>query len=225
MAIKLWSKLESDNDVTSPQIGSAGTVVGSPTYEAVKFGNGILVNADGEGCYFPNSMIPHSKGALEFWLKLDWEMVNGASPADTQIFFDVGEEAGNRLTLYADASSLNLRVVPGGYIANDTTTDKAANAVFHIGVTWDNTGSDIGSSKTLRITVDDVETASVTDTWTAGSFTNNLYLGVYAADQTLHLDGRIDNIKIYDHCKLDFSDRNVESSYGLVNAPFFGCNF
>lgn len=34
---KLWSKLEAAGDVTTPQLGTGGAEIGSPTYEAAKF--------------------------------------------------------------------------------------------------------------------------------------------------------------------------------------------
>jgi len=72
---KLWSKLESAGDVTSPQVGTGGAVTGSPTYEAAKFNNGILSDIDNENGYFPcgANSIHYAKGTIEFWVKMKFD--------------------------------------------------------------------------------------------------------------------------------------------------------
>ncbi|MCJ7740150.1 hypothetical protein MUP32_02405, partial [Candidatus Microgenomates bacterium] len=63
------STLESSGAVTSPDVGSAGTVSGA-TFTTGKYGNGILFDATGEYASFPLSgNVGSQTGSIEFWYK------------------------------------------------------------------------------------------------------------------------------------------------------------
>ncbi|MBN1586434.1 MAG: DUF2341 domain-containing protein [Candidatus Omnitrophica bacterium] len=65
-----YSTLDSSGDVTSPEVGGAGTVTNA-TFVAGKVGNGALIDANGE--YLQVPMLDHvgaTTGTIDFWYKL-----------------------------------------------------------------------------------------------------------------------------------------------------------
>ena len=220
---KLWSKLEAAGDVTSPQLGTGGAEVGSPTYEAAKFNNGILSNIDNEGCYFPcnANSIHYAKGTIEFWAKLNFDSTEGAQHIlcsfrgpDTYygIRFRYEATGGFEIKIYKHLTSQATAEVTG--------LSWSAGDLLHFGLVWDKDGVGIGGGKTLALYIDNVLKGSDTATWTADSedAANNLYLGSKPTGAD-HSDAVIDNLKTYDICKIDFSDRNVEGGNIPPTAP------
>lgn len=209
---KLWSKLENVGDVTSPQLGTGGAEIGSPTYEPARFGNGILSDVNDEGCTFPTgaNSINLDKGTIEFWAKLNFDPSHAADHA--LLDFRLSGSGGMRLIFINSIDDFRLYIQSGGsYVVTLTTTGVSWNAgdLLHFAITWDRTGTDIGDSKTAVLYIDDVEEASSTTQWDTDTVNSNLYVGT-SYGGTSHSDAVIDNIKTYDECKIDFSDRNSE---------------
>jgi len=90
-----------------------------------------------------------------------------------------------------------------------------ANDLIHMAVIWDAAGNDLGNSKTIMLKVNNVEKSSSTVTWsTSGTLNANLYIGINDGGLN-HSDAVIDNIKTYNICKTDFSDKDIETGYAL----------
>jgi len=227
---KLWSKLEDAGDVTSPDLGTGGSEVGSPTYVAAKFNNGIFIDIDNEGCNFPcaANSINLDKGTIELWWKPNFTQADG----DNHGIFSFQDVPTGGLLCYFDEYSDDITVslwANSGYKFSIITAGLtwSANDLIHLGVTWDCTGADIGSGRTCALYVDDVLKASTTTTWNAGSGHNaNLYIGSNVSS-AMHADAVLDNLKTYDTCKVDFSDKDTEG-VGEEEAEatiFFSHNF
>jgi len=90
--------------------------------------------------------------------------------------------------------------------------------IKHFAVVWDRTGTDIGSSKTVMFKIDNEEVASSTSTWGATGLNSNVYIGFDRSGGVDPSNSVIDNIKTYNICKTDFSDREDESA-GANTAP------
>ncbi len=77
---KLWSKLEDAGDVTSPQIGTGGAEVGSPSYVPCKFNNGVEIYVNTKEINFPCAAnnINNSKGTIEFWAKVNFNQASAS---------------------------------------------------------------------------------------------------------------------------------------------------
>ncbi len=219
---KLWSKLEDAGDVISPQLGTGGAECNSPTYLPAKFGNGIFTDAMYEGCAFPTSPneINLNKGAIEFWAKPNFDPDYAANRA----LFDFREpgHGGLDLTFNMYYDTFALRVFSEGVVkvtlkANGLSW--SAGDLLHFGIAWDREGNDIGNSKTLILKVDNVEFASSTTKWNADTVNSNLYIGT---DYTpiVHSQTVMDNLKTYDVCKTDFSDRETEGVAPPAGQPF-----
>jgi len=215
MALKLWSKLENAGDVTSPQIGTGGSVIGSPTYPAAKFNNGLLSDVDSEGCKFPTGAnnINLDKGTIELWAKMKFAPNHGAY----HYFWSFDDASNGGVYLYFSYTEDDFvaRVRSGGastIIATSAGLSWNVDDLLHVAVTWDREGNDIGASKTLALYVNNVEVASSTTTWAADTVLADLIVGLHGNETTLHSDMVIDNIKIHDVCKTDFSDRGHEGT-------------
>jgi len=228
---KLWSKLEDASDVTAPQLGTGGAEVGSPTYPAAKFGNGILSDVNNEGCTFPTvaNSINLDKGTIEFWGKMKFPITE----AVFHTLFDFiggysGENGGLWFEFDPNDDDFNVEVYSSGLKLRLTTTGISFSEedLIHFAVTWDREGNDIGDSKTLVIYINNVEEASSTTQWPANPVNANLYIGTRQNGQD-DADIVIDNLKTYDVCKIDFSDKDTEG-VGVEEAEatiFFSHNF
>lgn len=212
--IQLWSKLNSASDVTSPSTGTGGAEVGSPTYVASKFGNGILSDADNEGCTFPTAAnsINLDKGTIEFWAKMNYDQTDG----DNHYFWDFQASGNGGIRLYfrEDRDDFYVQVWSGNTVVAYMTTvgqTWSVGDLLHFGFTWDREGNDIGSSKTMALYINNVEAISDTTTWNTDTVNANLYVGIYWAG-TLHSDAVIDNLKTYNVCKTDFSHKDTEGT-------------
>lgn len=368
---QLWSRLESADDVTTPQIGTGGDLAGAPNFDPVKYGNGIYNFVNGIGARFPTASnnINVDKGTIEFWASLyflpttdvhhyffsfrsegtglienllqnifyglhdsastraaqkisltgdtleqiSWYIARrdnpstGESPTgtiyarvrrvsndsiietssrtvdittisdvhhwedfpftcapDEEVYLSIEFSGGdhNRFLLfycidtnpisgvsyeYSDstwaelfgseydltikihfstfaraggyfffdhiANELSVRIMSGGAGSEriySSGFSYVRYSIHHFAITWDRTGTDIGSGKTLVMKVDDVEEANSTGTWSTDStFNPYLYIGTDRTQQQ-NLYGGFDNLKTYNVCKTDFSDKDVE---------------
>jgi len=213
---RLWSKLESANDVTSPQLGTGGIELGSPTYATAKFNNGMLVNAHVEGGKFPISpnSINIDKGTIEFWVK----MKHDSGITVQKYFWSFSGAHGILAYLYkGDLGTSKIAFLvnhPGGQLyVYSSYISFVIDDLIHFGFTWDREGNDIGDGKTLAIYKDNIEIGSSTSGWDTSKAINEfLFLGI--SNTTLFpIDGIIDNFKTYTYCKTDFSDRNEEQGF------------
>lgn len=219
-SLQLWSKLGAAGDITSPQLGNGGVVVGSPTYPACKFGNGILSDANDEYAKFPRvaNSINNTKGTIECWLKFlfattdtDYHVIWGFQGAGAGF-------TGVELIFFPTDDKIHAYVSENGVEKVNISLDFSwnINDIVHFAITWDKDGNDIGDSKTVMAKVGNVEKASSTNTWgVTGSMNANLYVGIGRTEAANHSDVVIDNLKTYDVCKTDFSDKDVETGYAL----------
>jgi len=210
MPLKLWSKLEDPGDVTSPQIGTGGAEVGTPSYLPARFGNGIYGQAS-KGCTFPTAAnsISGSKGTLEFWIRPQFNSP-GAAPTYRDIIYCVST-AQIRVWWQIDGGGrFKASFSNGSRYVEATGISFSAGDLLHIGVTWDETGTDIGGGKTIAIYVDNVEEDSIILTWTAGAIATDMRVGY--RDGSYYSDMIVDNIKYYDVVKTDFSDKDNEGA-------------
>ncbi len=216
MALKLWSKLENGGDVTSPQLGTGGAEVGSPSYAPAKFGNGIHGEAS-KGCTFPTAAnsINGSKGTVELWLRPQFNSPGTGTYKDIIYCFSTAQI---RVWWQTDGGGIfHASFYNGGKNVETGIISFSAGDLLHIGVTWDEEGLDIGDGKTIAIYVDNVEKDSITSTWTAGAIGANMQVGY--RDGTYYSDMIVDNLKTYDTCKIDFSDKDTEGVNEAPTAP------
>jgi len=211
---KLWSKLENGDDVTSPQLGTGGEEIGSPTYEAAKFGNGILAQDYSHKCKFPTSanLINMDKGTIEMWMKHK----RASGWGGDLLLFDFKDSAAHGLTFeltkkavgYSDFE-LTITHEGGSFVVKAGNLSYEAGTLMHVAVTWDRQGNDIGDGKTVAIYIDDVENGSSITTWNESTGINS-YMFMCKEQWEAAVVAVLDNLKTYDVCKTDFSDKDTE---------------
>jgi hypothetical protein len=77
-SLLLHSTLESGAAVTSPDVGSAGSVNGGASFAPGRYGNGLFVDAAGESVSFPSTQnIDFNQGAVEFWVRPNFNHIDG----------------------------------------------------------------------------------------------------------------------------------------------------
>lgn len=216
---KLWSKLESAEDATSPEIGVAGSVVGAVSWLPCKFGNGVYSDANNEYVSFPRAAnsIDLAKGTIECWMKLNF------LPTDPNrhyiwTFEAPGWDFSGVYTLFdPTANQIRACVVEHGVfkIKLFLSWSWEIGTLAHYAVVWDKDGSNIGAGKTLLVKINNVEIGSSTITWgTTGTQGSDLRVGI--SREVPPIDPSkivIDNLKTYNVCKINFSDKDIEAGY------------
>lgn len=205
---QLWSRLESPDDVVTPQAGVGGDVAGNPSWSPHKFGNGYWSNV-GIGARFPTAAnnINGDKGTIEFWHRVYIEPAQFDRDAYLFSCWNVSPAGGLYCAWLLAGHTLYVQAGTNIVIA---AWEFDRNAIYHFGITWDRTGTDIGGGKTLMLKVDNVEIGSSTETWAAGMNINPyIYLSTDHNYQRF-MYGGMDNFKTYNVCKTDFSDKDIE---------------
>lgn len=211
--ILLWNKLESDVVVADSEIGPDGTVTGSPTYAAAKFNNGIEVNANGEYAVFSGfDIINLRAGAFDLWIK-----PNFASTSTTQRFildFNVagggGKNSYHRL-LWTTGSQFQL-VASNGTFSPFISHTFSSGDLVHIGCTWDENGIG-GGANNLEIRINNGSPSGASGTLFNTPIPDPLSfrLGNKQTNDT-PWDGIIDNIKVWNFIKTEFSNKDTEDA-------------
>lgn len=223
----LWSKLDSADDVTSPQLcGTGGEGVEGTAethvYSAAKFSNGYNATGTGNNLLFGTSenSINLDKGTIEFWTKIGFAYdISGT----TYIFFDFIDTSNGGIYLRYEPATDKFILHAMSQGASQVTVEASSSAqtfsvgdLIHIGSVWDRTGADIGSSVTLALYIDDTQDATSTTTWATDAVASNMYVGS-ATDNGYPCISIIDNLKTYDECKINFGDRFDEGISGATS--------
>lgn len=208
-----WSKLENDNDIIKPEIGPEGTVVGSPTYVDAKFKKGMYVN-DFEGYRIVTTgLYTTNLGCIEFWYVPMYASYDNVSHG---IFGEAGSGApvGDYIFMMKDSDNQLYSAIFRGpwHYSSGACPSWSAGDKVHIALVWDSNGFIIDETIYYQaVFVNNVFLAGDTDS----TFTYNwmspsgLKIG-YMDNNSPAADGIIDNLKIYDYAKTDFSDKDIE---------------
>ena len=223
----LWNKLGSDEEVMNSEVGEDGIIVGSQyAFEPAKYGYGYVRKyPDQHYLAFPASVLDplHERGAIEVWVNSkvpcpimyqygDWGLIGGPPYGNTggPMYFNVW-------LIWGDESNpdpgFRGGVTFGGQTAEtnwEPTQFMATPFVpFHAAICWDIAGIS-GSADTIPVHRDGVIVSSSTGLWDpSGTVRYDIVLGIGA-------DGAndkfiVDNIKIWNYAKTDYSDRFVEA--------------
>ena len=170
MAANLYSKLDSASDVTGPTLGTGGAEVGAPTYVAGYLHNGILSDANNEGCTFPTAVnnINLDKGSIRFYAKMNFDQTH----ADDHYFFDFYDAGNGGIRFYFNnaANDFTLEAWQGGLRRQTISTAGmtwAIGDILRFDLLWNRAGTDIRTNQTLAVFIDTVLEASTTFSWNA----------------------------------------------------------
>jgi len=193
----LWNKLGSTAQTTKSEIGQHGVELGN-TYATGKFNDGFRVDANGEYVTFSNVLDNLTvKGSLNLWINPYDNFDDGST--DRYIWTSVGSD----MFLFYDASENLWTFTIGGQSATFSDTSVPDDVPIHLACIWDN-----GVTNKVQIKVDNVEGSPSTTTFTTPNDTD-LRIGNNNSNNA-DAQSVLDNIKIHNYAKSDFSDKDVE---------------
>ncbi len=216
-ALVFWNKLDSSTGIAASEIGSGGT------YLTGTFGTGIFGNAYVAlpgvtgGVLFPADVFPtNGRGTLEFWAKMTNVpnlISNGFSPEffhadDGVVRYSLGFHSNSQDTnqLTGVAGNGHRAKGPSDAYSNLLGGAGSQSNWHHYALVWDRDGLGTPSQKTA-LYVDGVQHAAFwspgNDAFPRPSASLVLIPSNGAASMTIFLD----NLKIYNFAKSDFSGR------------------
>ena len=208
-----WSRLESDADIAKNPFGPSCTRT-SGAYASAIFGNGFNSSANLHVVDMDSGVVMVRKGCIETWFIPGID--SSAVGTEAALFAELGLSSNYFCLRFVQATSIwqaRSGILAGNNWCESSIDTYTAGDKIHMAMVWDYDGIG-GGSDTMRIYKNGVEignsTLSVTER--TGSTIMRLgsdYGGVREAD------GIIDNLKIWDYAKIDFSDRYRERA---------GCN-
>jgi len=234
----LWNKLGSPDEVATSEIGPSGIIKGKVEYAAGQFNNGIYIDASdfNESVKFPSQQIfdNFDRGCIEMWVKTDYDVIDGMpqtsqpgySDGEFRIFDVYGNGKGMvcALSLHYGIILHWLNTVDGNVYLYESESDWSAGELVHLAVSWDKDGI-ADSGDTLGIYVNGVKTAGTAGnlgTTSVSDICEHIYFGnTRDVNQSPGFNapfrGVIDNVKIWNYAKNDFSDRYGEGHLLLWN--------
>ncbi|MCD4813749.1 LamG domain-containing protein [bacterium] len=214
----LWNKLGSVTEVQNSESGPNGTITGSISYDSVQFGNGAINDDRYSYIGYDNSVFDGEKGTIEYWVKPNFAMVNGyAQTAKSNARYWVHQNPGSSWFLMAvddqaHSSQFKVIIVGASGVLVTPNLNWSSDENVHIALIYDrNAGFD--GSKTIAVYQDGVEVGYSTEDWgnyDVGSVPFTVLNGIVGSGALQKADAYIDNLKIWNYSKTDFSDRFVE---------------
>jgi len=192
--------------------------------EDVKFDKGLYLS-NSEYVTFPLSEFDPHKGALEFWFKPDYNYfgTNSFYEFDSRTIFAYSNVA-NDLFGFFILKGYGPAIVTGNsdfmriqYAQSNSDIYFDVGDVVHLGFAWSYDGSAIDSyGTTARLYINGELAGSSYNTWEIkDTKSSRLLLGGAVSQKAASEDptsiwAAVDNLKVYNYCKTDFSDRDVE---------------
>ena len=202
----LHNTLEDAAAVAASVKGPNGSQTGG-TFAACKFGNGFEVDANSE--YIDFTYSPGSAGCYELWFKTKF------ASTDTTLRYILDRNTPVNAPRFRWNGVNKWQFTVSDIAVNYDSGSFSTGAVFHLALVWDINGIN-GSSDTIRFYVNGVLGSQSTSAF-ASIVADSIRLGNNNAN-SLHANGIIDNLKVYDFAKIDFDDREYQyyppSGYG-----------
>jgi hypothetical protein len=203
-------------------------------YDTVKFGKGLYLS-NNEYVSFPLSEFDPHQGSLEFWLKPDYNYygVDNFYTYHSRTLFCFSNIANDLFGLFI-LMGRGLAIVTGSsnyvvtqYAERSSSIWFDAGDVVHIGFVWSNDGTAIDSfGTTIRLYLNNELIGRSYNTWDIrDTKTSRLLLGGAVSEKAASFYPTsfwavIDNLKVYNYCKTDFSDKDIEDIDSIdVRAP------
>jgi len=189
----LWNKMKA----AESEIGPDGVVTGG-SYVACKFNNGFQVDADSE--YFTFSSIVNGYvGCVELWLKPVSSFDDGST--DRYIWTSVGGDT----YLFYDASANAWVFTIGGQSVSLLDSSVPDSTLIHIAASWN-----YSESNKAIVFRNSVQGSALTTAYTVPNDTDFRFGNSNVNTDDAH--AILDNIKVWNYAKTDFSDREVEDA-------------
>jgi hypothetical protein len=231
----LWNKLGSVDEVQNSEVGPNGIIVGGVQYVACRYGNGMKPMVRTGDHNIPDNFIDFealdlgNQGCIEFWYLPDY--INGSVGNLVEIFrYGIEEDVQNneflgicfndwQNKLCINSWDLNRTARVGMTQVPGSIPDWSTTEPFHMALTWDGTETVVNDRLKFFVNGKQVMASyfqsgdPTFDDWLPDAV---LRLGsrLLSGDWNRHhWEGHnavIDNIKIWNYPKTDFSDRFTE---------------
>ncbi len=216
-----YSRCEADDSFLNPVIGDVLTKLGTPTYSAAKFDNGVD-GVDGAQWFKKPylTLADNSKGCFEFWWKPG---ANFATVPGWLFSWDTTPSTNGYPAVHFTNHTSGPRfwcANRGGISVlsyNHPNVNYGVGTLVHHAMSFDVNGID-GGAKTCIAFVNGIEVASSTTAYTpttAHATRQDIAINGIGVAPTLEGQGVVDNVKIYDFAKTDFS--NIEAERDTLN--------
>ncbi|MBI4977615.1 MAG: hypothetical protein HZC28_09040 [Spirochaetes bacterium] len=218
----LWNKLDSSSSFSNSEVGSNGWFIGNSSYysfAAGKFNNGLQMTGYfdcANKAVFPGSVVSNKKQCIEFWYKKTGAWQSGAG---ADLFCQGVPGSPNQniegciSTGYSGNYELRFGYAGTHLYSSFYNSNFISNQNYHLAFVWDEDGIGGGSNK-IRIYVDGVLVGA-----TNYGVARNVELSQPFVVGDIHAtsgwpewcaQGVIDNLKIWNYAKTNFSDRFSE---------------
>jgi hypothetical protein len=250
----LWNKMGSAVEITGSEVGSNLNITGSPDYLEARFGNGLRIDAQTETVTMPATAFPATLGdksyTVEFWYKPTYPCADSrvtptrltlfgpyqASPntpyTNTGITYAVWGKNYPSVTDLQFASSCSAWGAAIPPLSDYQLVHHAnwlADELVHLAFVFDAARTD---NKSFRVYVNGTEHVYATTVIPAFYPTRQddklFLLGRDRAISGRYANGLLDNLKIYNYAKTDFSDRFNEGINDIsisISSPTSGTIF
>ncbi|MBN1586435.1 MAG: LamG domain-containing protein, partial [Candidatus Omnitrophica bacterium] len=223
----LWhSTLESAGAVTSPDVGSAGTV-NSSTFATGRYGMGALFDANSEHIAVSvteGSDFHKAGGVVEFWYKPDHDHTDNNYHA----YFSFEYDNPNRICLYKHSNnSMIWQLNQGGTSVNlsvgSTDYSYSAGEWVHFRAEWDDSLPLASQQRFYVNGVEVVHTDSGTDLNSSSMTTPTvLYIGNHTSTGAEEANGVIDEFRVYGGSSID-PTQIARGGADVYPSPAFYC--
>lgn len=217
-----WDRME--GSTTKEVINNiAPTTHGTVDYTTGYFGNGVRCDSNGEGIDYNgwasnfNSFID-SAFTIEFYVQTTYNVINGThdiGDGSVRYFFWASVNTSNFIQLQISAAHMGFFGRYNGtnrfLVSTDASLDWSAGDWVHLACVADASGID-GGANTMQLYFNGSQVGSLSTGLgtTSGTYAEWIIGTVTGYAANSHVNGIIDNLKIYDYAKTDFSDRYRE---------------
>jgi len=215
----MWNKLGSVTEIQNSEIGENGNIIGSDyAFEPGQYGNGYVRIANGSNAvHFPDTILQGLKnqGSIELWIN---PKVNNPVAFSYGVFPLIGDVFGTNSHVYLAWGDITSGTgIYGGVNFDGTghfTPSESSQFVatpgvpFHVAISWDVDGID-GTTNTIRIYRDGALIGTSDEVWDANDTSTNYdgFLLGKGPDSEGFDKYIVDNIKVWNYAKINFSDR------------------
>lgn len=217
----LWNKLGSVEEVENSEVGPNGSIFGSVSFDVGRYDNGVVPNIGWfeSGVDFPGTVFDPEQGTLEFWMNTYYQPVPyeyGVYGFMNNVYFESFGQPFNFLWHNPEATTLQLYFLFGPREEHEIQIFyndfyPKVNQPVHLAVVWDRMGIE-GSEQTLRIYINgEVVAYSQESNWGTDNSSSFRIANGWDSDYEENRFS-MDNLKVYNYAKTDFSDRDTEGN-------------
>ena len=230
----LWSKLGSQAQVETSMEGPGGQIVGDLDYKPGKYGDGFEPQPRTGDPNIPDNFIKYEnlnlgpKGCIEFWYHPDWINSSVGHVVDVMQFGIPENSSSLKINVHYNdwqnkfhytVYSNDQQALVWKYFVPASTPGWSTIEPFHLAFTWDGTKPDASDRIKMYINGNEVGILGAVRgdpdfmNWDPNSvfyLSSRMYSGDWYRHRWEPDNGVMDNIKIWNYPKTNFSDRFME---------------